>query len=799
MAVNESEVFIDDAIDHKEDDIEKIQTKPNMYISYLGQRGALHLAKEVINNMIDECINRNSPANVIDIYLDEIENTLTVSDNGRGIPFEKMELVCTKLQAGSKFTREGSGGGSAGENGVGLTAVNALSSYFEITSRRYGEKATVKFENGKLVYPTKAKKEAGEKHGTTTVFRPNPFYMDMEDESCDIPTEKLMEWLDMIIYLVPSDVKISFQANRKGKESNINKKYRNKNGLYDLVKKLAKKPILDPIHFVGSRKMKEFDKGKEIDRFIGLEVAFTFNSSPGELEVQSFCNFVHTVDNGVHSDAVRNGLVQFFTKQTRDALSEKDAKKIDIIPNDVTSGLNMALYLSTELNPHFSGQTKEKVGNNALFKPLRDIVYGQIQDHFKRNPKELKKVTDYVKTNAKARIEATKARNTVVKAASNSLDEHRIKGFSPALARGRNDYRELMLIEGESAAGSLDDDKYNQFQASFGLRGVPLNAFKKKLPDVLQNNEFRSLVTILKTGIGDKFDINKLWYKKIIIMTDSDVDGFNISSLLCAFFMAHMPQIVEGGYLYKAVAPLYRIKDTKRPFILSKQEFIEVFEGRIGDNIKLIDPETGVVVKSKDFKEFLLINRDYLEELQRQASHFGIHRQIIEFIAIHGDDKKFKKKITQRFPEVSIDDDNILMGIHEGRYQSASLDKQFFKRINDLRRYIHEFNQGKVYYQVHEKSGSNYNDLGTLTIGDFMAMCQKFQPEIITRYKGLGELNPSQLRETTLDPNNRILIQLTMKDLEAELKKFDVLHGNADAERKELMAHFKIKREDLDN
>lgn len=787
--------FVDDVIDHKEDDIEKIQTRPNMYISYLGQKGALHLSKELINNMIDECVNPHSPANEIDIYLDEVTNTLSVSDNGRGIPFESMEVACTKLQAGSKFTRE-FGGGSAGENGVGLTAVNALSDVFEIISRRYSKKTNIKFELGKVVQPLTTKPAASDKHGTTTIYKPSPFFM---GESCEIPTAELMEWLDKTSHMLPADTTVNFSVNRKGKEANISKKYKNKKGMYDYVKKLSKKTILDPIHFTKSKKFNEFFRGKEVERFFGLEVAFSYNSSQNtEIIADSFCNFVNTIEGGQHLDGVRVAITHFITKKTREALSEKESKKLDIQTNDAASGLVLALYVSTSMDPEFASQTKEKVSRSEIFKICRDMTFSVLEEHFRVNPKDLKKLVDYVKTNAKARIEATKVRNSVIKGTTNSLDEHSIKGFTPAIARGKHDYRELLLIEGESAAGSLDQEKFNQFQASFGLKGVPLNTFGLKMDKILKNDEFRALVKILKANVGDKFDITKIWYKKIIIMTDSDVDGFRISSLICTFFIMHMPQLVEQGYLYKAVAPLYRIKDAKKPFILSKKEFIDVFERRIGGNIRLIKPDSSVM-KSSDFKEFLFINRDYLEELQRLSNHFGVHKQIVEFVAIHGDEKDFSKKLNKRFPEITVDKDNILSGIFEGRYQVLSLDKQFNKRANDLKTYIHKFNEGRAYYGVHEKIANQYVDQGILTIGDLMTLCQKFQPEIITRYKGLGELDPVQLKQTTLDPNNRLLIKLTLKDLEEEVKKFRVLHGDSSEERKELMAHFKINREDLDN
>ena len=791
--------FIDDEIEHKESDIEKIQTKPNMYISYLGRKGTLHLAKELINNAIDECINPNSPGDEIDIYVDETENSVMVSDNGRGFPFDKMEIACTKLQAGSKFYREGVGG-TAGENGVGLTAVNALGEYFEIISRRYGETASIKFEKGELVQPLKVKKTGSDKHGTTVKFKPNPYFMDIDQEDCQIPTEELMKWLGHIIALVPPKIKITLSVNRKGKESSINKKYQNKDGLYSVCKKLVKKPALDPIHFMKSMKFVEKTKNQEFDRFIGLEVAFTLSSTPNtEMVAESFCNFVHTVEHGVHVDAVRTGIVQYLTKAARDSLSEREAKKIDIVNHDVINSLVLAVYLSTNMQPHFASQTKEKATNPAFFKPLRDMTYRSLEEHFKKNPKDLKKLVDVVKANAKARIEATKVRNSVIRGETTSLDEHEISNFYPANNRGRNSYRELFIIEGESASGTADQARFNDFQALFALRGVPLNAFGLKLDRVLDNEEFKNLVRVLGCNIGEKFNENDCRYKKIIIMTDSDVDGYRIFSLVCAFFLVHLPELVKKGYLYKAVAPLYRIKDKKKKFVRNKQEYIEVFERRIGDNVRLIDPKTGVVMKDAQLQEFLLRNREYLDELHRVSSHYGIHREIIEFIAIHSGSDNFEKKFKKKFPELTIDSEGVLSGIYEGRYQILTMDKLFTKRLEALKDLIFNVNEGKVYYLVHEKNGNEYIDRGIMSIGGFLSLCQKFQPEIDTRFKGLGELDADELMETTLDPNNRILIKLTVEDMEREMEKFRILHGDSADERKMLMEHYKISRENLDN
>ena len=789
--------FIDDVIEHKEDDIEKIQTKPNMYISYLGSAGSLHLAKELINNGIDECINKNSPGDTIDIFLDEAENTITVSDNGRGIAPESMIVVSTKLQSGSKFDRLSSSS-SAGENGVGITAANSLSEKFEIIVHIYGEKSKVQFCRGKTkdgVVTTKIKN--ADKHGTTFVMQPSKFFM---GDDCDIIADDLIAWLDKIIYLVPSDIKINLSIKKKGKESLVTKKYSNKDGLYDYIKKLCNKPLVSPIHFIKTTKMTETFHGEKYERFLGIEAAFTYDANSVEFTTDSFCNFVNTIDGGIHVDGVRQGLVQYLGKMTRESLSERDSKKYDIIPSDVTQGLVLTVYLNTTFQPQFTGQTKEKVGNSFLFKPIRELTYAALFEYFKANPKELKKIIDRVKLNAKARVESTKLRNSVIRGEANNYEEFLMENFNPANNKGKNDYRELFLIEGKSAKGSSSEGRFDRdTQAIFALRGVPLNAFGAKLDKVLLNDEFRTLVKILGCNIGERFDINKLKYNKIIILSDSDSDGFNITSLLCAFFITHLPELVKRGYIYKAVAPLYRIKSKYKDFILNKQEYVQIFEKQIRDNILLYDINTNKPYTNLELQDLLMVNRNYFEELQRTSNHLAIHPFLLEYIAIHRHEKDFYKKFKKKYPELTIDEDNVMSGIYEGKYQILIMDKLFDKRMKEMDRYIHEINKDHMYFIVKEKNSNDLIDRGTMTLGEFLGLCNKFQPIIQARYKGLGELKPKELRDTTLDPDNRILIRLTVDDIEKDLSVFNILHGDESDERKLMMEHFRINREDLDN
>lgn len=768
-----------------------------MYISQIGSAGALHLCKELINNGIDECINKNSPGDTIDIYLDEGENEITVSDNGRGIPFEDMLVVCTKLQSGSKFTREGSGGSSAGENGVGLTACNSLSQKFEIISHRYGEKSKVEFIEGKQIgSQTVTKVKNKDKHGTTFVLSPSRLYM---GEDCDISGDELLGWIEKIVYLLPSNIRINLSIKRKGKESLVNKKYVNKQGLYDLVKKSCKKPLLDPLSFIQTMKIKEKIHDRLVDRYIGLELAFTYDSTSVEFNAISFCNFIETIDHGVHVDAVKTGLLQYLTKQAKESLSEREAKKIDITFNDASQGLFLSVYLSTDMNPQFSSQTKHKLSSNEFFKPLREMTYRSLVEYFNKNPKDLKKIIDRIKTNAKARIESTKVRNSVIRGETNNFEEHLMENFIPANNRGRNDYRELIIIEGRSARGSAETGRFDRdTQAVFSIRGVPLNSYGLRIDKVLQNAEFSNLVKILGCNIGERFDMNKLKYNKIILAADADSDGYNITSLLCAFFITHLPKLVEDGRIYKAVSPLYEIKSKYKKFILNKKEYVEIFERQIRDNLSIMNISNNTMYSDKELQNILLENRNYLEELNRLADRVVINRNILEYILIHRKDKDFYKKFKKNFPELEIDESNVLTGIYEGRYQILIMDKIFDKRVKEFEQFIHYGNK-QLYFRVFEKSKGNTNDKGIMSLGQFLALSQKYQPPIKTRFKGLGELGAQDLCDTTLDPRNRILIRLSVKDIERDLEQFNILHGDDSSERKLLMEHFKIDRDDLDN
>lgn len=790
MNDNQKIVF-DEIIDFGNDDILKIQTAPDMYISYSGSAGAMHLVKEAVNNAVDELISPNNVGDTIDLYLDETTNTFSCTDNGRGVEFSKLEIICTKLQSGSKFNRV-SVGNVAGQNGVGNTAINALSSMFQIISMHNGEKATITFNNGRKVGDVKIEKiKDKNKHCSIFTFTPSEKYL---SGPCPIKSADMITWLTNLTYLLPPYITVNLSIKKKGKEAEVIKKFKNKNGLFDLVRSMTgATSYIEPIHLSKHTRAVEIVNEKNMDRFIGIEFAFTYKRGGEDLCINSFCNFINTVDGGKHVDAVKSALVTYLGKKSRASLSDKEAKEIDIVPKDIMDGLYMAIYLTTDYKPQFASQTKEKLSNENLFEPIKALALEELDNYFIRNPKVLKKLCDYIKVNAKARLSATKAKNTIIKKTTQSpLDDQKIKNLVTANNRGK-DYKEILLIEGDSAGGTCKDARNPFTQALFTMKGVPLNSYGLPINKVMENEELRNLAISLGAGIGPNFDITKLKYDKIIIFTDSDIDGHRISSGICTYFIVHCPQIIEEGRLYRVLPPLYKVKSEKEEiFIKDKKEMIELTERvmrRFCDiyhnNIPLNREETG---------DLLERNRGYKDEVLRITERIDLHPLIVEFMAAYRKNKDFKKKLKSTFPELDIED-NIIKGVFEGKYQILIWDEVFDHMMKTLDEYM-KVNNYEINYSVVEKKSKSKVDY---TLFQLFRMMEKYEPTVIKRYKGLGELMPEELRETTMNPNKRTLIRLTMDDVEEELRKFRILHGPDNTERKEMMNAFKISKDDLDN
>ena len=802
-----SKRIIEDEIRSFDDDRDKVRVAPLMYISRLGIRGAVHLCKEIINNNIDEAINPHSVGSDINLSYYMKNNRFVSEDNGRGFPLNSIEKACCKMQAGSKFNRQ-TGGATAGQNGAGLTACNALSKYFSIEAYKLGEYAKIEFVDGKQTVKPKVKKiDNTKKHGSIVSFEPDPKYMG----ECTIDIEEIRMWLSLIQHILDKRININltiYDENNKKKEKVL---FKRKDGLIDMIKNLENSDtskVVDgesKIDFKERIRIIEDDNSvteKDVARELKVEFAFLLDSKLNEYTATSICNYVHTVDGGHHIDAIKNAICYYLSAMTKASLTDKEKEKYDIIFSDITSSLVLAGSILTDIDPGFTGQTKEKVDNPGLVKPIQQMVKNTLDDYFKKNPQVLKRMCQIVKINAKGRLEANKVKNAVVKREYGSISEYSIPKYSPANNKDKHAYRELFIVEGDSVSGNIDAARDKDFQALFAIRGYPEKVFTSKVYEVLENDELKNMIKALNCGIGENTNPKQCRFRKIVLTPDSDADGGFIFSLLCSMFIKHLSPLVEAGMVYKSCPPLYKIKDKKQPFIVSREQMINVFERKIGDNVKIVDPKTKSIMDRGKFTEFLMMNRQYLDELTRLSNHFAVNPLLIEFILFNRDNKKFEKALRLKFPEMSVDDsglkDSILInGIIDGKYQMIYIDKIFDKKCKKMLKII-KMNQ-LLEYEVLEKRDREYENIGRLTLGQFFQRVQKYYPKIEMRYKGLGELSSDDLWETTMNPNNRVLIRLTIREMEDELRKFNILHGTADEERKAMVSAFQLDREFLDN
>jgi DNA gyrase subunit B len=532
-----------------------------------------------------------------------------------------------------------------------------------------------------------------------------------------------------------------------------------------------------------------------------VEIALTYDPESDTEEIVSYANFCTTIDHGTHVIGFKYGLSNALTKLTKEQMSEKELKKLDITSDDVKSGLRAVVNFDHR-NPEFVGQVKERLSNADAIAYVRDATYKGLMKFFKDNPKELKIITDYVKTVAKLREEANKARkNTIRSSDLNIFSDNHPKEYIPAAGRKN---LELFIIEGESAKGSGKLGREQDYQALFSLFGVPANTYEMSLHKILENQSLRDLITVLGCNIGKDFDMEKLRFEKIIILSDSDTDGNKITALLAGFFLKHLPKIVEAGRLYKAVPPLYAIgkgksNNTTYTYLTDKRSYIEYLEKSISKNNEVYFD--GRKLFDKELKDLLYKNRRYLERLTNLSDRIVINPTLLEYILLYknksdkiGSIKEYLSKNQKfRFLNIEYNKSNIIRikGLVDKESQTLLLDEAFWDKSKKIYNFIHDINKGQIFYKV---NGQN------VTLGEMMKFFDSYSPPYIQRFKGLGEMNGEELGETTMNPKNRILYRLTVKDLKKSIDDFSILQSTkALEERKNLIRSFEIELEDLDN
>lgn len=535
--------------------LEAVRKRPAMYIGDIGPRGLHHLINEVVDNSIDEALAGH--CDTIEVRLFD-NGSIRITDNGRGIPVDMhpklgmpaIEVVLTKLHAGGKFDKD-SYKVSGGLHGVGVSCVNALSTLFQAEVWRDGKKYTMEFERGITKSPLK---EIGttKETGTIITFFPDPeIFTQTVEFKFDVIAERMRE----LAFLNPQ-VTIDLIDERDIQDDGefLQETYHYAGGVKDFVAYLdeSREPFMDePIYIEGEMEG------------VPVELALQYNSSFNE-NVFSYVNNINTREGGTHISGFRRALTRSFKTYAEKNKIIKPGSKVTISGEDFREGLTAVLSVKVA-EPQFEGQTKTKLGNSEVQSAVEVLVYEKLNEYLEQNPKGARKILDKVVLAAEAREAARKARQLIQR--KSIMSGGGLPGKLADCSINDPEHAEVYLVEGDSAGGSAKMGRNRSFQAILPLRGKILNVEKANINKILENKEIQAIITALGTGVGhseEDFEVEKLRYHKIIIMTDADVDGSHIRTLLLTFFYRYMKPLVENGHIYIATPPLYKITAGKQ-------------------------------------------------------------------------------------------------------------------------------------------------------------------------------------------------------------------------------------------
>ena len=778
--------------------LEAVRKRPAMYIGSTGRDGLHHLVYEVVDNSVDEASAGFCDTITVRIRID---NSIQVDDNGRGIPVDMhktegvsaAEVVMTKLHAGGKFDRE-SYKISGGLHGVGVSVVNALSSHLELEVRREGKVYRQSYERG---VPTAPLKEVGKTRGrgTTVTFMPDPEVFEETEFSFDILSNRMRElaFLNKGIRIILIDERNDEKAEffyQGGIVSFVEFINKNKGVLH-------KKPI--------------YIEGEKDDCF--AEVAIQYNDTYGE-SVFSYANSINTTEGGTHLSGFRSALTRAINNYAVQNGFLKNGKD-SIRGEDVREGL--AAVISVKIRePQFEGQTKTKLGNSEVKGLVEGIVYDKLTTYFEEHPPVARAIIGKALDASRAREAARRAKELTRR--KSALEVSTLPGKLADCQEKDPAQSELYLVEGDSAGGSAKQGRDRRNQAILPLRGKVLNVEKARFDKILQNEEIKVIVTALGVGIGsgddeDDVDIARLRYHKVIIMTDADIDGSHIRTLLLTFFFRRMKKLVERGYLYIAQPPLYKIADKKRELYINTDEEMKRFilengvsriRVGIGNGNALTGSRLAILIQRAIRLDTILQkfdreekNRDVMHVLAADpsftAADFGSK------VAIETVGKRVARLLGEQVVNVTSDFNlehggyNLVFTIRrDGLEADTVIDGDIFSspKFVEARNLLSQLKAlGEPPFTViiddeEEKGSRQFESLQALT--EFVMNLGK-KGLTIQRYKGLGEMNPEQLWETTMNPEKRTLLQVKVEDALAADEIFTTLMGDQVEPRKEFI------------
>ncbi len=789
--------------------LEAVRKRPAMYIGSTGVSGLHHLVYELVDNSIDEAL--AGYCTHIDVTI-HIDNSVTVSDNGRGIPVdmhetEKVsaaEVVMTKLHAGGKFEHSAYKV-SGGLHGVGASVVNALSEVYRLEIRRNGKLYEQTYKRGTPVAPLREFGKS-DKTGTKATFKPDHEIFEITEYNFDTLSQRLRE-----LAFLNKGVTITITDERSDKKHEFNYE----GGIKSFVEHLNQKKT--PLH----NEVIYFEAQKDD---IVVEIAMQWNDGYNE-NIFTFANNINTHDGGTHLVGFKSAL----TRAANQFANSSDLlKKVSEPPagEDIREGLTAVVSVKIP-NQQFEGQTKGKLGNSEVEGIVKQVVYEKLLAYFERNSSVTKKILTKAIDAARAREASRKARDLVRR--KSALEAGTLPGKLADCQERDPKNCELYIVEGDSAGGSAKQGRDRRNQAILPLKGKILNVEKARFDKMLTNEEIRTMITALGIGVGESAegdkqrDISKLRYHSIIIMTDADVDGSHIRTLLLTFFYRQMPEVVANGHLFIAQPPLYRVKKGKVEKYLKDDTTMEDYLidlGVEGVKVKAKSKELAGKTLGKLVKQ--LIKYDKLLDVVKKRMDSRIVDVLVTVSGITPEILEKPKKIDEEldkiaehigevFPEfgdftvdVMADEEHqsnkiVYKTLQHGFQRVTVIDTDFLEsaEVAELKKLREAFKEVGGGPYVIEKEDKKETFKFLRPIREYVLKEGK-EGQMIQRYKGLGEMNPEQLWETTMNPESRTLLQVSVEDAVEADSIFTILMGDAVEPRREFIEQNALNVRNLD-
>ncbi|WP_418592525.1 DNA topoisomerase (ATP-hydrolyzing) subunit B [Ponticoccus sp. (in: a-proteobacteria)] len=783
--------------------LEAVRKRPGMYIGDTDDGSGLHhMVYEVVDNGIDEALARHADYVHVKIHAD---SSVSVRDNGRGIPTDihaeegvsAAEVIMTQLHAGGKFDQN-SYKVSGGLHGVGVSVVNALSVWLELRIWRNGKEHYAKFEHGETTEHLRVVGDANGEKGTEVRFLASTDTFSNLDYDFHTLEKRLRE-----LAFLNSGVRIILEDDRPAEPLHIELHY--EGGVREFVKYLdrSKQPVMPaPVYMEGERDG------------IGVEIAMWWNDSYHE-NVLPFTNNIPQRDGGTHLAGFRGALTRQLQKYaTESGIAKRE--KVTFTGDDAREGLTAVLSVKVP-DPKFSSQTKDKLVSSEVRPAVESLMNEKLGEWFEENPNEAKQIVGKIIEAAMAREAARKARELTRR--KNPMDVNFLAGKLKDCSSKDPSQTEVFLVEGDSAGGSAQTGRDRRTQAILPLRGKILNVERARFDRMLGSQEIGNLVMALGTGIGrDEFNIEKLRYHKIVIMTDADVDGAHIRTLLLTFFYRQMPELIEGGYLYIAQPPLYKVARGKSEVYVKDQTALEDYLIQQGVEGAQLTLDNGEVIAGQDLVRVI----EEARQLKRVLDAFPTHypRHILEQSAIAGafvpgavdsDLQGVADKVAARLDLIALEYEKgwagritqdkgirlarVLRGVEEVRtLDGPMLRSGEARKTGSFTQSLQTIYDRAAMLERKDRRQIVYGPLGLLK-----AILDEGEKGLtLQRYKGLGEMNPGQLWETTLDPDARTLLQVTIDDMAEADDLFTKLMGDVVEPRREFIQQNALTVENLD-